>query len=93
MAPDILTNLKNTSTDFLEKSKLHLGDDNIKILVKEGSVAESILEAAENLNADVIVMGSHSQRWLENILMGSITEFVLHHTNVPLLIIPIKKED
>ena len=90
--PDIINELKNTSLDFLEKSKHHLGDDTIKILVKEGSIAESILEAAKELNSDIIVMGSHSRRWLENILMGSITEYVLHHTAIPLFIIPTKKQ-
>ncbi|MEP7236978.1 MAG: universal stress protein [Ferruginibacter sp.] len=89
--PDIINDLKNTSLDFLEKTKQHLGDDSIKVLVKEGSIAETILEAATALNADIIVMGSHSRRWLENILMGSITEYVLHHTTIPLFIIPTKK--
>jgi nucleotide-binding universal stress UspA family protein len=91
LRPDILNDLKKTSLDFLEKSKQHLGHENIKTLVKEGSIAETILEAAEELNADTIVIGSHSKRWLENLLMGSITEYVLHHTSIPLLIIPTKK--
>ena len=89
--PDIIDELKNTSLAFLEKIKKHLGDNAIKILVKEGSIAQSILEVAKELNADIIVMGSHSRRWLENILMGSITEHVLHHTAIPLFIIPTKK--
>lgn len=91
LQPEIIDELKKSSLDFLSKAKEHLGDDTIKILVKEGSTAESILEAAENINADIIVIGSHSRRWLENILMGSITEYVLHHTNTPLFIIPTKK--
>lgn len=89
--PGIINDLKNASLDFLEKTKLHLGDGTIKVLVKEGSVAESILEAAKELHASIIVMGSHSRRWLENILLGSITEYVLHHTSVPLFIVPTKK--
>lgn len=93
LAPDITDDLKNTSLDFLEKCKRHLGDDSVKIMVKEGSIAESILEAALELNADIVVMGSHSRRWLEDILLGSITEHVLHHTVAPLLIIPTKKQE
>ena len=91
LSPDIINELKKKSLEFLEKSKQHLGGENIKILVKEGSIAETILQVAEELNADIIVMGSHSKRWLENMLMGSITEYVLHHSSVPLLIIPTKK--
>lgn len=84
--------LKSASKKFLEKSRLHLGDDSIQIQVKEGDFADSILEAARELHADIIVMGSHSRKWLENIVMGSVTEKVLHHTAIPLFIIPTKKK-
>jgi len=88
---DSIDGLKKASQHFLDKSKHHLGDENIQTLVKDGDFAESILKAAKDLHADVIVMGSHSQKWLENILMGSVTEKVLHHTSIPLFIIPTKK--
>ena len=88
---DIIDDLEKTSVDFLEKSKYHLGDKNIKILVKNGRIPESILEAAKELNTDIIILGSHSRRWLDNIVMGSITEKVLRHTPIPLFIIPTKK--
>lgn len=83
--------LKKASQHFLDKSKHHLGDETIQTLVKEGDFAESILKAAKDLHVDVIVMGSHSRRWLDEILMGSVTEKVLHHTSIPLFIIPTKK--
>ncbi len=91
MAPDILNELKHTSQQFLDTVKLHLDDATINTIVREGEVAETILAVAKYLQADTIVMGSHSKRWLENILLGSITEKVLHHTSVPLFIIPTKK--
>ena len=91
LAQDLQDSLKNTSQEFLESSKRYLGDTSIGIEVKEGDAAASILEAAKDLQVDLIVMGSHSQRWLEAIIMGSVTEKVLHHSNVPVLIIPTKK--
>ena len=83
--------LKNAMKLFLEKSKHHLGDKTIQTLVKEGDFGETIVKAATDLHADIIVMGSHSRRWLDEILMGSVTEKVLHLTSIPLFIIPIKK--
>jgi nucleotide-binding universal stress UspA family protein len=83
--------LRKGSQLFLDKSKKHLRDDNIHTLVEEGDFAESILKAAKSHHADVIVMGSHSHRWLDEILMGSVTEEVLHHTTIPLFIIPTKQ--
>jgi nucleotide-binding universal stress UspA family protein len=91
MLPDKIEWLKKTSQHFLDKAKHHLGDDTVQTLVKEGDFAESILMTAEELNANIIVMGSHSRKWLENILLGSVTENVLHHTSVPLFIVPTKK--
>ena len=83
--------LKKASQHFLDKSKQHLGDKAIQTLVKEGDFAESILKTAKDLHVDIIVMGSHSRRWLDEILIGSVTEKVLHHTSIPLFIIPTKK--
>lgn len=77
---------------FLDKIRDHFHDDSIEILVKTGSLPDTIIETAEKLESDLIVMGSHSKRWLDQILMGSVTEKVLHHTTIPLLIIPTKRK-
>ena len=94
MGPTVLENtegLKSSSLQFLEKSKQHLGDETIQTMVKEGEFAETILETAKEMHADIIVLGSHSQKWLENIIMGSVTEKVLKNTSIPLFIIPTRK--
>lgn len=91
LQPNILNDLKKTSQDFLDKSKRHLGDASVQTEVREGDVADSILAAAKDLKANVIVIGSHSQRWLESIVMGSVAEAVLNHTSIPLYIVPTKK--
>jgi nucleotide-binding universal stress UspA family protein len=83
--------LKEASLQYLDKSKQHLGDKTIQTLVKEGDFADSILATAKEIHADIIVVGSHSRKWLENIVMGSVTEKVLHHTSIPLFIVPTKK--
>ena len=85
--------LKKESQRFLDKSKQHLGDKNIKTLVKEGNLAESILTTAKELHSDLIIMGSHSRRWMEKIILGSVAEKVLQHTTIPLFIIPTKKQN
>ena len=90
---DTIDTLKSVSRDFLEKTKKHLGAKSIKTIQKEGDFAQMILETAGEINADCIVLGSHSQKWLENILMGSITEEVLRKSTIPLFIVPTKKQD
>jgi nucleotide-binding universal stress UspA family protein len=39
-----------------------------------GNAAPEILKKAKELQADIIVMGSHSRRWLEKIRFGSVTK-------------------
>jgi nucleotide-binding universal stress UspA family protein len=93
MLLDSVDGLKNASLQYLDKSRQHLGDKSIQTIVKEGDFADSILETAKEMHADIIVVGSHSRKWLENIVMGSVTEKVLHHTSLPLFIVPTKKNN
>jgi nucleotide-binding universal stress UspA family protein len=83
--------LKKTSYNFLESVKIRLGDLTIQTMVEEGELADAILKTAKKLHVDIIIMGSHSRRWLDQILLGSATEKVLHHTSIPLFIVPTKK--
>ena len=83
--------LRKASEHFLEKAKHHLADETIEILVKDGDPAEAILKAAKELHVDIIAIGSHSRKWLENIIMGSVTEKILHHAAIPIFIIPMRE--
>jgi nucleotide-binding universal stress UspA family protein len=93
MQLDNVEGLKVVSQHFLDKFKHHLGDEAIITLVEEGDFASTILKTAKSIHADVIVMGSHSKKWLENIVLGSVTGDVLKHTAIPLFIIPTKKQE
>jgi nucleotide-binding universal stress UspA family protein len=88
---DSIEGLKEASNHFLDKTKKHLNDESIQTLVREGDFADAILKAAKEIHADIIVIGSHSQKWLEKIVMGSVTEKVLSQTTIPLFVIPTKK--
>jgi nucleotide-binding universal stress UspA family protein len=82
--------LREAALDYLDKSKQHLNDTTIQTIVKEGDFGEQILETATGINADIIVMGTHSRRGLEKILVGSVAEKVLRQSKIPLFIIPTK---
>jgi len=92
LGDEAVNKIKGESEKFLNKAKEHLGNSNIKTLVMEGNAGEIITSTAFALHVGMIIMGSHSRRWLERVLLGSITEHVLHHTSIPLLIIPTKKQ-
>ncbi len=88
-----LDELKKGAQLFLEASKQHLGDAAIQTIVVEGEFAEAILDTALEQGADIIVAGSHSRNALEKILMGSVTEKLLHDSSIPLFIVPTKKKE
>lgn len=89
---DTAEGLKKASQYFLDNVKHHLGDEAIQTLIKGGDSAESILSSAKKMNADLIVIGSHSRKWFENIVMGSVTEKVLNDSKVPIFIVPTKQK-
>lgn len=76
---------------FLDKIKRHLKDEDIITLVEKGNLADGILLVAKKLKVDLIIAGSHSQKWLEKLLIGSTTETILKKTSIPLMIIPTGK--
>ena len=89
---DLLGDLKVTTQTFLDKAKKQLGDEAVQTVLKEGEIADTILKTAKEMDVDIIVVGSHSRKWLENII-GSQAEDVLTNSPIPVLIVPIKKEE
>jgi len=89
---DFTGDLEDSTQRFLDKTKKHLGDDTIQTVFEFGEIATTILSTAKDLNADIIVIGSHSRKWLENIIMGSQAADVLKKTTIPLYIIPTKRQ-
>ena len=77
--------------DYLEKTVKHLGGDNITTHLADGDTAQKILEYAEEWNADVIVMGTHSHSTLEKIFLGTVASSVLEKTKIPVYMVPTGK--
>jgi nucleotide-binding universal stress UspA family protein len=59
----------------------------VKIEIQEGEAAEAIVETAESLAADLIVMSSHGYSGLARWMLGSVAERVLHAAPCPVLMV------
>lgn len=81
---------RKVASNYLKKIKELLGSPNIETLVKQGEFANTILETAKDQKVEMIVMGTHSRRGLEKILVGSVAEKVLQRSLIPLFIVPAK---
>ena len=82
---EVLEERKTELDAFVQK---HGGSDNtITQEVRLGDPESEITEVAEEVKADMIVMGTHGRSGLSHLLMGSVTENVLRHTNVPVTVV------
>ena len=88
-----LDDMKMSSKNFLEKSVNSYGSRIMQKVVKQGDFAVELIDAANNMTADIIIMGSQSSRWLEEIVMGRVTNELLQQTKIPILILPTKKNE
>ncbi len=57
------------------------------------SIPASILEFADEIQADLIVVGNHRAGRLERIILGSSSEGVMRKSDVPVLVVPRHKGD
>ena len=55
--------------------------------VSSDLVAESIIGAAKKHNSDLIVMASHGRKGIKRLLLGSETQHVLTHSQLPVLVL------
>ncbi len=62
------------------------------IEVVQGKADRVILKTAQRFSADLIVMGDRSSSSLSRAFLGSTAQKVIHHSDIPVLIIPLEAE-
>ncbi len=98
---EIIKGIREQLKAFIQKELQEAHDESelvASILVYEGEPVAEILETAERLNSDLLVMGDHSKGRLAFTFLGSTAEKVLRRSRRPVLVVPIpargaKEED
>lgn len=79
-----------------ERSRLHEMAESLRAeglsaraLLVEGPTARTVLEQAEKLTVDLIVVGSHGHGVLHRALLGSVSEGILERATCPVLVVPV----
>lgn len=71
-----------------------LRDDGIDAtaLLLQGSIVETVLEKADELDARMIVVGSHGHGAAYDLLVGSVSRGIIRGATVPVLVVPARKD-
>lgn len=78
---------KTTLEDIKEKHP----DLNIKVVVFLGDPKQDIIEYAIESKATIIVVGTHGRTGVQHLVMGSTAEYIIRHSPIPVLVIPMNK--
>ncbi|MGA0845304.1 MAG: universal stress protein [Luteolibacter sp.] len=60
--------------------------------VAEGSPLHALLDYSRELNADLVVLGSHGHGAIASLLLGSVADGMVRKAAVPTLIVPVAAE-
>ncbi|AKB58727.1 universal stress protein [Methanosarcina barkeri] len=74
------------ATSYIEKIGKAAGVE-VESRVLKGHPAEKIVTFAEDNNIDMIIMGSLGKSGYERVLLGSVSEKVIRHAKIPVLVV------
>ena len=63
-------------------------DVKVHMISRGGQPARRLAELAERIDADLIVVGSRGRAPLAGVMLGSVTQHLLHESNRPVLAVP-----
>ena len=78
--------------ETVEERAATAGVDVVGATREDSAVHRAILEYADEVDADVLVMGTHGRRGLDRWLLGSVTERVVRGADVPVLTVRTSDE-
>ena len=80
---------KERAMELLARATDRVRNEGAKVAeahLREGPIVDEILDASNELQVGLIVMGSRGLGWVKNLLLGSVSEGVVHHSRCPVLV-------
>jgi nucleotide-binding universal stress UspA family protein len=90
LRPFMRTELKKLGNELLEDGVKRVEESGGRLTdahLVEGRAADEILEIAEQIRADLVVIGSRGLGPVGRIALGSVSEAVIHHSRCPVLVL------
>lgn len=97
VSPEIEKASRENAERIIDKASQHLRetlpDAKFKLStdILFGSPESRIVETAEEFQADLIIVGSHGYNRWERLLLGSVSDSVVHHAPCSVLVVRLKK--
>lgn len=80
---------EESSQNTLKTAEARLqGIDNVRLLSCVGHPSEEIISKSIEEDVDLIIMATHGMSGLKRYLIGSVTNNVIHHSKIPVLVLP-----
>jgi nucleotide-binding universal stress UspA family protein len=86
---DVLEELKDKAKKMLEEYKNQAAKTGvpIQITVMQGDPAKVIIEIAKAKSYDLIIMGTRGRSAFKELLIGSVSQKVMHHASCPVMVV------
>jgi nucleotide-binding universal stress UspA family protein len=89
---ELLDIRKSQAEDIFDRTaKKFAKDIMVSHFTEYGSTAEGIINCSKEFKADLIVIGTHNRSGIDRLLMGSVAEHIVRHSEVPVLVVPFKE--
>jgi nucleotide-binding universal stress UspA family protein len=90
---EIYNTQKTHALNELKKIQAKYADVVIDLSVEVGNPKFDILEKANQLKVTYIVVGTHGRTGLSHTVLGSTAEYIIRHTTVPVLVVPMDRSE
>lgn len=86
---DVLKELQDTAESSINYAKTYCENKNViaKQIIVKGDEAEEIIKTAKKYHHDLIIMGSSGKGVLKELVFGSISNYVLQNSRIPVMIV------
>ncbi|KAG8051845.1 hypothetical protein GUJ93_ZPchr0001g32726 [Zizania palustris] len=97
VAPELIKSMQERqqqlSKALIDKAKEICAQHGVSVetMIEVGDPKEMICEAAEKSKVDLLIVGSHSRGPVQRLFLGSVSNYCMHHSKCPVLV--VKKQD
>ena len=86
---ELIDELKAKAKKMLDEYKIQAAENKvqIEIMVTQGDPAQVIIDLAKTKRHDLIIMGTRGRSTFQELLIGSVSQKVMHHAICPVMVV------